>query len=113
MAFDAPSREECVAQRNMSNTPMQALALLNDPSYVEAAKAFANRIVTEGGDTTESKLRWAMRQGILREPAQEEIKILTDIYTKHVADGGEDPEHSAWTSVARVILNLHETITRS
>ena len=92
---------------------MQALALLNDPSYIEAAKAFANRIVAEGGDTTQSKLRWAMRQGVLREPAESEIEILTDIYRKHVADGGEDSERSAWTSIARVILNLHETITRS
>jgi hypothetical protein len=140
-AFDAPSREECVAERNMSNTPLQALTLLNDPSYVEAAKAFAARIMAEGGDTVEAKIEWAMRQGILRMPSADEIQILADVYTKRVAEptmveetesdeetSAEEtpaeateetpveevsPEVAAWTSVARIILNLHETITRS
>ena len=50
MAFDAPSRQECTAERAASNTPMQALTLLNDPSYVEAARVFAARIIQEGGE---------------------------------------------------------------
>ena len=116
-AFDAPSREECVAERTLSNTPLQALALLNDPSYVEAARHFAERIASEGGDSIEAKVRWAMRQGVLRIPTDEETAILKDIYTKHRAENTATDELeadlAAWTSVARVVLNLHETITRS
>jgi hypothetical protein len=106
-AFDAPSREECVAERMQSNTPLQALALLNDPSFVEAAEAFGRRIQAEGGETVESKITWALQQGLLRDPSEEELQILWEVYEKH---GAED---IAWTSIARIILNLHETITRS
>jgi len=134
MAFDAPSREECVAQRVSSNTPLQALALMNDPTYVEAARAFAERIMREGGDTFDKKLTWALRQAVLRTPAQSEIKIMKEIYTAHEKQYKNDKgltqqvfstgmyrtpedlnlaELAAWTSVARVIFNLHETITRS
>ncbi len=63
LAFDAPSREECVAERTRSNVPQQALALLNDPTYVEAARVFAERIVREGGSTFDARLRWAYAQG--------------------------------------------------
>jgi len=58
-AFDAPSREECVAERNRSNIPQQALAVLNDPTYVEASRVFAARIIKEGGAKPEERIRWA------------------------------------------------------
>jgi hypothetical protein len=134
MAFDAPSREECVAERVSSNTPLQALALMNDPTYVEAARAFGERIMREGGATVESKLEWAIRQAIVRKPSQDELAVMTDIFSAHRSQYEGDKELAkavfttgmyrtpedlnlaelaAWTSVARVIFNLHETITRS
>ena len=134
MAFDAPSREECTAERATSNTPMQALTLLNDPTYVEASKAFAARIVAEGGDSPAERAAWAMRQAVGRAPGDDEVAVLLDIYAKHrdefiaaeeravlLLEVGmftppetlEAAEVAAWTSVARIVLNLHETITRS
>lgn len=134
MAFDAPSREECTAERATSNTPMQALTLLNDPTYVEASEAFATRIIAEGGLTPEARATWAMRQAVGRVPGEEEVAVLVELYEKHrnkfVSDQSsvesllaigmfappetlEAAEVAAWSSVARVILNLHETITRS
>ena len=132
-AFDAPSREECTAARSRSNTPLQALALLNDPTFVEAARVFAARIVTEGGPTTDERIEWAYKNAVSRKPS---ISITTELrqlhdrhlqhYRTHVDDAkklvseGASPvtvdldaaELAAWTSVARVIMNLHETITR-
>jgi mono/diheme cytochrome c family protein len=134
MAFDAPSREECVAERVSSNTPLQALALMNDPTYVEAARGFGERIMREGGATVNEKLEWALRQAIVRTPSAAEIDIMNDIFLAHRAEYDRDEELTAavfstgmyrtpedlnlselaaWTSVARVIFNLHETITRS
>ena len=66
MALDAPSREECTAQRVMSNTPLQALVLLNDPAFVEAARALAEHALKEGGGTPESRLDWMFRRGLGR-----------------------------------------------
>ena len=133
-AFDAPSREECVAQRPISNTPLQALVLLNDPTYVEAARKFAERIMTEGGAETAERVVWAFKQAVSRVPTEEESRILEELFLRHfdvfaqdrqaaekvletgladVAEGLEKTELAAWTSIARVILNLHETITRA
>ena len=109
LAFDAPTREECVAERTRSNIPQQALALLNDPTYVEAARAFAARIVREGNGDAAQRIAWAFRQALGREPRADEAATIGALFEKHSAsDAG-----AAWTSVARVILNLHETITRS
>ena len=134
LAFDAPNREECVAERSASNTPLQALVLLNDPVYVEAARVFATRIVEEGGDTLEARLDWAFRHALSRSPNEEERSVLGELYKKHIEEFSMDtdaamalvsignwpapsrldvPEVAAWTSVARVIFNLHETITRT
>ncbi len=134
LAFDAPSREECTVERSRSNTPQQALVLLNDPTYVEAARAFAERIVTQGGADISDRLSWAYRQALSRSVRPEEAETLRQIYQQHLDDYRHDPdaaqeliqigaseplddvdpvELAAWTSVARVILNLHETITRS
>lgn len=134
VAFDAPSREECTVERPRSNIPQQALVLLNDPTYVEAARAFAERIVSEGGATSESKFDWAYREVLSRGVTDREAAVLKRVFEKHLATwqkddaaakaflgvgakpmpGGMDAaELAAWTSVSRVILNLHETITRS
>ncbi len=134
LAFDAPSREECAADRNRSNIPQQALVLLNDPTYVEAARIFAARILNEGGDKTEKRLAWAWQQALQRDPTAEELQIVRPLLEKHLAAYQTDPnaaaallktgiapvpttvdqtELAAWTHVARVLLNLHETITRS
>jgi hypothetical protein len=131
--FDAPSREECTADRPRSNTPQQALALLNDPTYVEAARVFAARIVKEGGANDEARLTWAFRRAVSRSPKPEELAILNKLLAKHreefrtnaaaaeqlprtgLAPAPETiakPELAAWTSIARTILNLHETVTR-
>ncbi len=140
LAFDAPSREECTVERPRSNTPQQALVLLNDPTYVEAARAFAVRIAKHpaGSDTDSSqsirqRINWAMMQTLSREGQPAELQLLETIYQQHLKSYQADvdaakkltstgaaplPEkldpaqHAAWTSVARVILNLHETITR-
>ena len=132
-AFDAPSREECTAARSRSNTPLQALSLLNDPTFVEAARVFAARIMREGGTEPDARVAWAYREAVLRPPEPAIAAELRRVHDQHlahyrahvedakqlVADGDAptaddlDPaELAAWTSVARVVLNLHETITR-
>ena len=133
LAFDAPSREECTVNRTRSNTPQQALVLLNDPTYVEAARALAVRIVKSGGDTGK-RLDFAFREVLTRAPRENEIKVLVPLYEKHLQQYKADlasadkllavgeskapadldkAELAAWTSIARVLLNLHETITRN
>jgi hypothetical protein len=134
LAFDAPSREECTADRNRSNTPLQSLVLLNDPSYVEAARAFAERILREGGVEGAGRVEYAFRQALSRSATTEEREVLLGLVAQHLieyrsnsaaADAlltvGARPipgdlvraELAAWTSAARVILNLHEVITRN
>jgi hypothetical protein len=111
LAFDAPSREECVAERTRANVPQQALVLLNDPTYVEAARAFAARIALDGGSSLEARIVWAYERALSRSPREGEIEILTRLYEKHLAEYQGD-EQAALTSVARTILNLPEAITR-
>ena len=134
LAFDASTREECVVERARSNTPLQALVLLNDPTYVEAARALAERIIREGGPVTEQRIEFAYRQVIQRKAHPEELQLLTGLLEKHrkqyqadkaaaeaLLKVGDKPvpkdidsaELAAWTSVARVVLNLHETVTRN
>jgi hypothetical protein len=133
-AFDAPTREECCVERPRSSTPLQALVLLNDPTYVEAARVFAERILREGGKDVPARLDWAYRQALSRGVRPAEARVLAELLQKHQADYAKDEaaagklvgigewplpsgvsvgELAAWTSVARVILNLHETITRN
>ncbi len=134
LAFDAATREECAAERGRSNIPQQALVLLNDPSYVEAARAFAGRVMKEcAGDDT-AKLAWAWRQALCRLPDAEELTTLRALLERQrsgyrqdpdgalrylkvgalpVPDGLDPVDMAAWTDVARALLNLHETITRS
>lgn len=133
LAFDAPSREECTVERPRSNTPQQALVLLNDPTYVEAARVFAARMIREGGKTSAQRLAWSYQLVLSREIEPFEEKLLSSLLEKHLASyranmadrdslskvgmktapADIDPaELAAYTSIARVILNLHETITR-
>jgi hypothetical protein len=134
LAFDAPTREECTVERPRSNIPQQALVLLNDPTYVEAARVFAERIINEGGTSAPDRLAWAFECALSRKPKGDEARVLTELFEKHarqyrsdkaaalkLVSTGDHPvpkvkdvtELAAWTSVARVILNLHETITRN
>jgi hypothetical protein len=133
LAFDAPSREECCAERNRSNIPQQALVLLNDPSYVEAARSLAARILKECSGSPEERMAWAWRQVLQRLPRVEEMETVMPLLRKHIEQYKADPaaaesllktgltavptdvdksELAAWTHVSRVLLNLHETITR-
>ena len=107
--------------------------LLNDPTYVEAARVFAERIVKEGGTTPEERAAWVLQEAVSRKPSDAEVKVLSALYAKHFAEYAAnkdaaakvlatgsrpatkdiDPaELAAWTSVARAVLNLHEVITR-
>ena len=133
LAFDAPSREECCAERNRSNIPQQALVLLNDPSYVEAARSLAARILKECNGSPEERVAWAWQQVLQRLPRVEEMETVMPLVRTHIDHYKADPaaaesllktgltavppdvdksELAAWTHVSRVLLNLHETITR-
>jgi hypothetical protein len=132
-AFEAPSREECVARRPRSNTPLAALALLNDPTFVEAARVFAARALREGGADDRARLEWMVRTVLTRAPAQREqaallgllaaeraayaedpaaARALLDVGQAAVPMAAEPPELAAWTAVARALFNLDEAITR-
>ena len=102
-AFDAPSREECTTQRPQSNTPLAALVLLNDPTFMEAAKAFAAKIVTQGGDSYGKRLTYAFEEALSRPPDQFEEKTLVQLI-----DDRDSANPESWTPLARAILNLAE-----
>ena len=103
--FDAPNRGACTVQRQSSNTPLQALTLMNDPAYVEMARAFAERVQAEAsGRPIGQQLSHAFRLAVGRKPGAREIAALTRVHAR----GGEDP----WFDVATTLLNLHETITK-
>jgi hypothetical protein len=131
--FDAPSRENLCVGRGRSNTPLQALALMNDVQQFEAARAFAERLLAEPGDDAR-RLAWAFRSATARMPDATERMLLADELAKHrahfaaaradaekVLASGESrpaaaqpaPEVAAWTMVANLLLNLDETITRN
>ncbi len=133
-AFDAPRREECTAARPRSNTPLAALALLNDPTFVEAAKAFAARILKDGGGSDESRIAFAFRLATSRPPDDAEQSVLLSLLADARSDYSRDAssaqkllaigltppasnapasELAAWTTVARALLNLYETTTRN
>ena len=133
-AFDAPTREECTAQRPVSNTPLAALTLMNDPTFVEAAKGFALRILNEAGATDQQRLAWAWQTALGREPSGKELNVarafLGETRKRYQADakaadkllavgmlklpvGMAKPETAAWTVLGQALLNLSETITRN
>ncbi len=112
MTFDAPSREECTVNRVTSNTPLQALVLLNDPIFVEAAHAFAKRALRQGGSTTAARISWAFEAATGRPPIAEERNELLGLHARAASSLGGKPE-AAMAIVTRALLNLSETITRN
>jgi hypothetical protein len=134
LAFDAPTREVCTVTREVTNTPLQALVLLNDPQFVEASRAFAERILREAPDDPEAGVAFAFEAATGRLPGPDEAAILLRRYEEELAAYRADPDaalaylgvgesqrdasldpaqHAAWATVAALVLNLSETITRS
>jgi hypothetical protein len=132
--FDAPDREKCTARRSVTNTPLQALVLWNDPTYVEAARALAQRDLEQAGPTDADRIRLAFRLATDRDPTAQELNILDSLYKKESAKYAEDKsaarklisigeskadpklqpsQLAAWTLVASAILNMDETITKN
>jgi hypothetical protein len=130
--FDAPSREVCTVRRDRSNTPLQALVLLNDPVYVEAAQALARRLTAQASPP-DQVIREGFRRVLSRPPSDTELKRLLDLREELLADyrkdhkkaaematvpisplpAGADPaELAAWTAVAGVLFNLDETLLK-
>ncbi len=133
LAFDAPTREECTVERPRSNTPQQALVLLNDPTFVESARALATLAIRKEKETSQ-RLDFVFRRALQRSPRPLESRLLTALLKKHLDDYGKKPQEAAelirvgdspapseinaielaaWTSVTRALMNLHETITRN
>jgi hypothetical protein len=131
--FDAPSREVCTARRPRTNTPLQALAALNEPTLVEAARVFAQRVLREGGDEPADQVRFAFRATLARDPTADEQRRLLALLEQQVRgferdaasaarliavgaaapDRGLDPRRlAAWTVVANVLFNLDEALTK-
>ncbi len=131
ITFDAPSREYCTIRRERTNTPLQALVLMNDPQFVEASRKLAERILREGGATPEARIAWAFKVVTARRPDADEQKALRALFearstfygaNSNAADAllkvGDSPaaalpkgELAAWTMVSSAILNLDEAIT--
>ncbi|MBK6939104.1 MAG: PSD1 domain-containing protein [Planctomycetes bacterium] len=112
MTFDAPSRETCVAVRPRSNTPLQALVLLNDPAFVEAQHALAQRMTERPGLGDAERVVVGFRRVTARVPEPIELETLLGLLAEQRA-AHPDAEDAAWRAVASVLLNLDETITRS
>jgi uncharacterized protein DUF1553/uncharacterized protein DUF1549/concanavalin A-like lectin/glucanase superfamily protein/cytochrome c len=131
--FDAPDREKCTARRAQTNTPLQALVLLNDPTYVEASRALAQRTLLEVPKDPNARITYAFRLATARKPTKDEIKVLRTLFDGRlkayrvdrrgalkllsVGESALNPkleitELAAYTTVASVILNLDETITK-
>jgi hypothetical protein len=131
--FDAPDREKCTARRARTNTPLQALALLNDPTYIEAARALAERVLIESGDDSGERLDNAYRLTMARHPTPNERDVLLTLLDQQLKAFEADPnaakellqvgeskpnshlnrnELAAWTTLASTILNLDEAITK-
>jgi hypothetical protein len=131
--FDAPDREKCTVRRAQTNTPLQALTLMNDPTYVEAARALGQRVLLEGGKDEKHRIEYAFRLATARKPEGKEIGVLRQLLKGRLSEFqqnrqaaiklvsvGESPrdksldvaELAAWTTVASAILNLDETITK-
>jgi len=111
--FDAPSRAVCTSKRVRTNSPLQALNLLNDPVFVEAAKGLSRRIMSDLPDgTSRERVSYAFRLCVAREPTKREIDALLDLYDVMSGRIRSNPELGAWFYVANTLLNLDETITK-
>jgi Protein of unknown function (DUF1553) len=134
MTFDAPDRETCTVRRPRTNTPLQALVLMNDPTYVEASRKLAERIMKEGGASSAERIAFAFRLLTARSPSEREVDVLQRAFegqlrTFQKNDGAAEKllkvgealrnanlntaELAAWTMTASVILNLDEAVTRN
>jgi hypothetical protein len=133
LLFDAPFRETCTVRRGRTNTPLQALDLMNDPTYVEAARVLAQRMVREGGNTTPRRLTCGFQCVLSRSPHAAELAILVAAHDRalegfqkepaaaagllKVGKSSADPtikpaELAALTTVASTLLNLDEAVTK-
>jgi hypothetical protein len=133
--FDMPSREYCTIKRSRTNTPLQALTLQNDPTYLEASRVLGQRMLKEGGATAEARVTWAVRQILARPATPAEVDILAKAWTRYRAryatpegltaaadlikqgrspvDGSLDvADLAASLLVASTLLNLDETVTK-
>ena len=133
--FDAPSREICTSYRARTTTPLQSLVLMNDPAYVEAARALGQRVLINCKDLTlRDQLTYAFRLTLTRKPNDQELTLLEHLYTDQLTHYTQDKQAAgallkvgesekpkdlddatlaAWTALANVLLNLDETITKS
>jgi len=132
--FDAPDRETCTVRRARTNTPLQALVLLNDPTYVEASRKLAERVLLEGGDSADAKIDFLFRLVTARRPTDREHAILTALLRDQeqkyredraaaeklvaVGESARNPkfavdEVAAWATMASAVLNLDESVTRN
>jgi hypothetical protein len=132
--FDAPDREKCSARRTITNTPLQALLLMNDPTYLEASRALAQRDLKEAPSNESARIRYAFRLVTERDPSIKESDVLSKLYEKEHAhyeshkdaaeklitigeskpDAHFDPtDLAAWTMVASTILNMDEAVTKN
>tara|TARA_B100000519_G_scaffold129242_2_gene111585 strand:- start:425 stop:3640 length:3216 start_codon:yes stop_codon:yes gene_type:complete len=132
--FDAPDRETCQVRRARTNTPLQALALMNDVQFLEAARHFAERIITNGGATSADRIDYAYRSVLSRTPKPSERAVVEGLFNEYLAEFqstegaateflnvGESKrneeleanELGAWTMVAHMLLNLSETVTKN
>ncbi|HCO22859.1 MAG TPA: hypothetical protein DIT97_07310, partial [Gimesia maris] len=132
--FDAPSREACTMRRERTNTPLQALLLLNDPQYMEAARALGERIIKEGGNTSEERIKFAYLLATGKPVSAEDLTLMQNTFqdmqsyyqddpkaaTELIAVGESKPdpklnpqELAAWTMIANLILNLDEVLTKN
>jgi hypothetical protein len=133
IVFDAPDREFCIVRRSTTNTPLQALTLMNDPIFVEAARQFAERVMREAGPSPDARLPYAFRLATGRIPDERETQILREKFSEMLAAYQKDEasarqlvtvgasprdpafpvsELAAYTAVANMILNLDEVITK-
>lgn len=132
--LDAPSRESCVVRRERTNSPLQALLLMNDPQYFECARALAERAMKEAGPTTIERARFILQQCVLRSPLMSELNGLVADFEEYLSEFRADPaaaakviaigeappppdspdtgELAAWTLVANLVLNLDEVINK-
>jgi len=131
--FDAPSRESCTARRERTNTPLQALFLMNEPQCFEAARHFAQKALKEGGATPEERATWMFLRAVLRAPSPQDVADLAGVYRAQREVYDKDPESAkkaisfgdlppdasipppelaAWTLTANVILNLDEFLNK-
>ena len=131
--LDAPSREACTIRRERTNTPMQALMLMNDPQFFEAARAFAERTIKEGGETPEARIAYIFEAATARLPKPKEEALLLETFQTHYQELASNPEAAkeliavgesppdetldavevaAWTMIANLILNLDEVLNK-